>query len=316
MHDLSEELRTLPPAGVQEPARQLALKLETRQLFSIHRELLVVMYAAVAMVVAGVGWLVKSNLERIGPITLLTGILAASALCHAAALRAHMAGRVRSLGEDYVLLLGALLFSAAVGYAEVQFDLFGAAWSRHLFWLSLWQAAMAYYLRSRLVLSVALAAFAGWMGAELSFGSLFEPRQPLAGFGPRALLCALVFWGGGWLHRRRQPAEDAGFREVYRQFAANFAFWGALALIAEPDTRWAGAFVLMVLVFVVGRAGLAERRQSFLLYAVGYGTVGLVWLESMVLDDRIVRSWLGLFTVVGALVLLMRLRAQLKESTA
>lgn len=314
MHDLSEELRALPPAAEREPARQLALKLETRQLFSIHRELLVVMYAAVAMVVGGVGWLVKANLAHIGPITLLTGILAASALCHAVALRAHRTGRVRSLGEDYVLLLGALLFGAAVGYAEVQFDLFGAAGARHLFWLSLWQAAMAYYLRSRLVLSVALAAFAGWMGAEMGFGPLFEPR--LTGFGSRALLCALVYWGGGWLHRRHESAEGAGFREVYRQFAANFAFWGALALIADPGTRWAGAFVLLVLVFIVGRAGLAERRQSFLLYAVGYGTVGLVWLEGTLLDDRIVRSWLGLFTVIGALVLLMRLRAQLKESTA
>ena len=69
MHDLDAELRALPRAATSEPARVLALRLESRQLFSIHRELLVVLYVAVAAVIAGVGWLVRANLERIGPIS-------------------------------------------------------------------------------------------------------------------------------------------------------------------------------------------------------------------------------------------------------
>jgi hypothetical protein len=314
MHDLGAELHALPRAATPEPARDLALRLETRQLFSIHRELLVALYIAVASVIAGVGWLVRANLDRIGPITLLVGILAASALCYALALRALAAARERSLGEDYVLLLGALLFSAAVGYAEAQFNVFGAGWSRHLLWLCLWHVGTAYFLSSRLVLSVGLAAFAAWMGVEARLGSLLEPHYRWFGLGPRALVCALLFWSGGWVHRESLVNAGNGFRDVYRQFAANFAFWGALALGADPDTRWFGAVTLMILAFLIGRAGMAERRQSFLLYAVGYGTAGLVQLEDLVLDDRVVRSWLGLLTIIGALAVLMRLRARLKES--
>jgi hypothetical protein len=67
---------------------------------------------------------------------------------------------------------------------------------------------------------------------------------------------------------------------------------------------------------IVGRFGLRERCQSFLLYAVGYSTIGLVWLEALLVRDLLRASALGLFTVVGAVVVLLNLRARLKESGA
>lgn len=312
MHDLSEELRELTRGawGAAVPAD--ALRQESRGIFSIRRELLVALYVAVATLVGGVGLLVRANHDRIGPAALLAGILAVAALCYLVALRVRQAGRERSLGMDYVLLLGALLSSTAVGYAELQFRLFGAGWSRHLLLLAAWHLAGAYFFRSRLVLSVALTAFAGWLGVEARLGDLFAPRSPVWGVGPRALACALLFWCGSRLHR----AEDAparGFREVYLQFAVNFGFWGALALGGQGATRWLGALVLVAMAFVVGRAALLERRQSFLLYAVGYTTVGLVWLEALLLGDYSLQSGIGLLTVVGAVVLLLRLRQRLKE---
>jgi apolipoprotein N-acyltransferase len=148
----------------------------------------------------------------------------------------------------------------------------------------------------------------------MRLGTLFEPLHPLLGLGPRSLLCALLFCLGGWLHRAEQANAASGFRDVYRQFAANFGFWGALALGAAADTRWLGALLLVGLAVLVGRAGLLERRQSFLLYAVGYSTIGLIWLESLLLDDWLVMSWLGLLTVVGAIVLLLNLRSRLKQA--
>ncbi len=314
MHDLSAELNALPGDEATSAARTQALHLESRRVFSVRTEILVVMYLAVATLVAGVGLLIKANLDRIGPVALVAGILCASALCYAVALRAHRAERARSLGEDYVLLLGALLFSAAIGYAETQFRLFGDGWSRHLLWLAAWHLLTAYLLRSRLVLAVGLTAFAAWLGVEVRLGSVFDPFHHWFGFGYRALLCALLFWCGSWMHR--SDATDAGraFREVYLQFAANFAFWGALALGGADSTRLVGAMLLAVLAVVVGGFGLRERRESFLLYAVGYSTIGLVWLEALMFDDYLLTSWIGLFTVIGAVLLLLRLRRQLRES--
>jgi hypothetical protein len=314
MHDLADELRALSPDASLDAARTQALRLEQREIISVRRELLIALYVAVATLIAGVGLLVKANLGRIGPAALLTGIFAASALCYSVALRARHARRERSLGEDYVLLLGALLFSAAVGYAEVRFHLFGANWSRHFLLLAGWHLAAAYLFRSRLVLSVALTAFAGWLGVEARFGTLFDPQYRMFGAGPRSLCCALLFYLGSRLHLGERAAVSGGFREVYRQFAANFGFWGALALGADASTRWIGAVTLLVLAVMVGRAGLNEKRESFLLYAVGYSTIGLVWLEALLIRDYLLTSWVGLFTVIGAVVLLLSLRARLKES--
>ncbi len=316
MHDLSAELRELTPSASDGAPEPEAIRIESREIFSVRRELLVALYVAVATLLGGVGLLIKENYERIGPVALLTGIFAAAALCYVLALRVKQAGRERSLGMDYVLLLGALLFSAAVGYAEVQFHLFGSGWSRHLMLLALWHFATAYLFHSRLVLSVALTAFAAWLGVEASMGNLFSPRSPVLGVGPRALTCALLFWIGSRFHIVERVTPGQGFRDVYLQFAVNLGFWGALALGGATSTRWIGALILLGLAIVVGRAGLAERRQSFLLYAIGYSTIGLIWLESLLLGGVLVASWLGLFTVIGGVVLLQNLRARLKESAA
>lgn len=316
MHDLSAELGALKVEGVAAEARSAAVRLERREVFSVHRELVVLMYAGVATVVAGVGFLVKANLDRIGPLALLSGILVAALLGYAVALRARSQGRERRLGEDYVLLLGALLFSAALGYAEVQYRLLGDAWSRHLLLLAAWHVATAYFFRSRLVLSVGLTAFASWLGAEVSFGALFDLGNRWWGAGPRALFCAAAFYAGSRLHAMEEPDAGTGFREVYRQFAVNFGFWGALALGGVESTRWVGALALLGLAVAAGRVGMQERRESYLVYAVGYSTIGLIWLEALLLGDFGLASTLGLMTVIGAVVLLFSLRARLKESRA
>lgn len=314
MNDLSAELRSLPAEAQLDAARTRALRIEDREEMSIRTEILIAMYVAVATLIAGAGLLVKANLDRIGPMALLIGIFTAAALCYLVALRARHSQRPRSLSEDYILLLGALLFSTAVGYGEFQFHVFGSSWSRHLLLLAGWHLATAYLFRSKLVLAVALTAFAGWLGVETRLGTLANPQHPAFRTGFRALLCALLFYAGSRLHLKEEADAGTGFRDVYRQFAVNFGFWGALALIADSSTRWIAALILVALAAVVGMAGMKERRESFLLYAVGYSTIGLVWLEASILHDFLATSWIGLATVIGAGWLLFSLRARLKES--
>lgn len=313
MHDLSDELQSLQVDDASRAARDQALRLERREVSSVRPELMLVLYVAVALLVGGVGLLVKENLHRIGPAALLAGLVAASAVCYLVAEKVRRSGRERSLPLDYVLLLGALLASSAVAYAEVQFHPFGAGWSRHLLLLALWHVLTAYHFSSRLVLAAGLASFAGWLGVEPRLGTLFEPMHPWLRAGPRSLLCAALFWLGTRAHR--DGGVRGSFHEVYLQFALHFGFWGALALGGDSGTRWIGAVLLGVLAWRVGRAGIDGRRQSLLLFAVGYATIGLVWLESLLIRDYLVTSWAGMLTVVGAVVLLMRLRARLQEST-
>ena len=264
--------------------------------------------------IAGVGLLVRNNLDRIGPLTLLAALLLAAAVCYATALRTRQRGESRSLAGDYVLLLGALLLSAAVGYAEVQFRLFGAAWSRHLLLLAVVHAFTAYALDSRLVLSAALTAFAGWLGIATTPTDLWRPIHALTGFGWRALLCAAVFLGARLLHVRLRSRR--AFFEVFDHFAANLAFLGSIALLIEPSTRWIGVVLLALLAATVGIRGVRQGRELFVLYAIGYATYGLVWLEARLIVDRLLEALVALVTLICAVALLWRVRSGMKGAAA
>lgn len=297
MIDLTDEVRQLG-------GDEVAAALESRAVFSVRAELLVVLYVAVAAVIGGVGLLVHANLDRIGPAALTAALFAAAAGCYAVALRPRLAGRERSLGLDYVLLLGALLTSSAVAYAESQFHWLGAGWSRHLLILAAWHLLTAYAFGSRLVLSVALTGFAAWLGIEPRFGQL-------TGLAWRALECGALYAIGAAVHAR--GARPVAFRDVYEPFAANLALAGALALGFSPDSLWIGAALLVVLALGIGRYGLARHRESLVLFAIGYATVGAIGLEARLLGGVVLVSNLGLLTVIGAVLLMLRLHARLKE---
>jgi hypothetical protein len=319
LHSLEPEIRALRATAAGDAAQDPAhfenlAELESGRLFSLHRELLIALYACVTAVVAGVGLLVRDNLDRIGPVTLIAALLLAAVLCYATAVRTQRRGEARSIAGDYVLLLGALLLSAAVGYAEVQFHVLGAGWSRHLLLLAAVHAFTAYALDSKLVLSAALTSFAGWLGVEASLGNVWEPRHALLGLGWRTLLCAATFRAAGALHRHRQSPRD--FLDVFDHFAANFAFWGALALLFDTPTRWIGAALLVPLALYVGARGFHQGRETFVLYAVGYATLGLVWLESRLVHDPLLASLILLLTLIAAVTLLWRLRARMKVERA
>src|ERR671938_350665 len=133
MLSLEDELAT----NGTDPA---ALAAERREVFSLFGELRAASYLAVALVTTGAGLWIKNNADRLGPLTILAALLLVAASCYAFALRR----RERTIVADYVLLLGALLVSAAVGYAESQFTLLGANWSRHFLFLALFHIATAY----------------------------------------------------------------------------------------------------------------------------------------------------------------------------
>jgi hypothetical protein len=328
LHSLEPELRSLRDAaksgaatlacsgaggggGVTDPTAadiDRALALESRQLFTVRRELWTALYAAVLAILAGVGLLVRANLGRIGPVSLLLALLGAALACYVLALVPRLQGRPRQLGLDYVLLLGALLLGAAAGYAQFQFQWLGANGSRVLLLLAAWHALGAYALDSRLVLALAIGSFAAWLGLEPGLPGVFGSAG--VAHGPRgwtALGCALLCFAAAIAHRRsdRLPA----FREVYEQFAAHLGFVGTLALAFAPPTRWIGVLLLTALATGSALVGLCERRESLLVYAVGYATLGALVLQAQLLQDT---SYLRVLAILGiAAWTSMRLRARL-----
>jgi hypothetical protein len=316
-HTYNPPLLSLEPELIQfrdeqrlsaaDAARLVAL--ERRELFSVHLELRTMSYAAVLLIVTGVGIVLKNNFDRIGPLAIVGILMLASAACYAHAIRKHLARRERTIVDDYVLLLAALLFSAAVGFGESQFHLLDAAWPRHFLLLALVHGATAYWLDSRLVLSAALTALAAWLGVEQhpfaaqTFGS--------AEIGGRALLCGVVVLGLAFLNRV-SPRGRAAFEPVYLHFAALAGFTGALSWLIDDSLRWAGFGLLVILAVAFGIEGRRKRNELFLIYAVISSVIGLDYLAARLLGGAL-GFIVSLLTIVGAVILLFVIHRQLQE---
>jgi hypothetical protein len=312
MYSLEDELRELRSVGaLDEPTAARDIAIERRTVFSVFDELRTALYAAVALIVTGVGILVKEHLDHIGPLTLIVGLALAAAACYVPAIRGKFQGVPRSTAADYLLLLGALLVSANLGYAESQFHWLGVNWSRHLLILTAFHAFTAYALDSRLVLSVALATLAAWFGIERNPGIIaaWHLASPELGF--RALLCAALMLAWRAIDQRTNAAR---FRQVFEHFAANIAFWGVLGWCSDTKFRLLGVVALLILAALSIRKALKSREESFAVYGVGYTALGLSLVIAQVTDLTLLGAALVLAIVLTSAAVLRHLHDLLKEA--
>ena len=292
MHSLEPEYLELNAAGAAE---------KRSSIFSVFEELRFALYASVAAITSGIGILVKQHLDRIGPMTLITVLALAATGCYATAVRTHLRGETRSIGGDYLLLLGALILSADLGYAESQFHWLGSQWSWHLLILAAIHAGTAYALDSRLVLSASLASLAGWFGIE---GHLVLDS------GIRAVVCACVMFAWREIHRRLSG--NTAFLYVFDNFAANIGFWGALGLSFSAATRLTGLALLAAFAAFSVRKGLRGRQEIFVIYGVCYASLGVGSLEIQTIRGELLATVMALATVVAGAALLWIFHQRLK----
>jgi len=305
MHSLEKECLELHGAGlIDESAALRAAALERGSIFSVFEELRFALYAAVAAITAGIGLLVKDNLDRIGPITLIVVLALASAGCYATALRTHRRGKERSIGGDYLLLLGALIISADLGYAESQFHWLGTEWQWYLLILAAFHGVTAYGLRSRLVLCTSIAALAAWFGIEGRVATLFNAGSPRL-LGTHAIVCAVTLLV--WRAANRRLGGPESFESVFENFAANIGFWGALALCLTPGARLLGLGLLAALAAASIFKALRSGEEIFAVYGTAYAALTLCSLEAQVIKYGLAVLLLELATVVAGALLLWSL---------
>jgi hypothetical protein len=315
MYTLEGELQELRAVGaLDEATTARAIAIERRTVFSLYEELRAALYVAVALVVTGVGVLVGEHRDRIGPLTLILVVALAGTACYMPAISAKSRHVSRSTAAEYLLLLGALLVSADLGYAESQFHWFGANWSRHLLILTALHAFTAYTLNSRLVLAVALTSLAGWFGIERGPGSMPNWHFGTPELGLRALVCAtaILIWRG--IDRHMNVAR---FRQVFEHFAANLAFWGVLSWCSDAHLRFVGVFALLVLASIAIRTALRSGAELFAVYGVGYSAIGLsIVVGHFISLPSLAGAAAVLVIVLTAVAVLRYLHDRLKDATA
>ncbi|MGA7614380.1 MAG: DUF2157 domain-containing protein [Thermoanaerobaculia bacterium] len=302
MLSLDAEIGRLRDERRLDPDRAATLiAIERGNLFSLHLELRLLLYAAVVAIVTGVGVVLSKNLDRIGPVTLIAGIGLVAAACYLYAwIMPRRQARELSLLESYVLLLGALLVSTDVGYAESQFHLFGSDWSRYLLLLAIFHGATAYLYRSKLLLTVSITSLAAWFGIERNIDTLWDSTPEM---GLRALACAAVVFVWRVLDRR---FSRAGFTNVFDHAVANLALLGALFLVFDDSTRWIGLLLLTAGAGFTIFAGFRNREEIFLVYGVVYLLIGAGEVVTDLLHEEVLEMlWFLVTTATGGVWLFM-----------
>jgi hypothetical protein len=266
--DVAEAIPKLAESGVLPPGEApRLLRVARGELVSVFWELRAILYAGVMLITAGVGLLIKENLDRIGPVAIAAaiGLAAAAALAWAMKTAPPFSwGETPSpnLAFDYVLLLGVLLAAADLAYVEVRFTPLGASWPWHLLIVSLFTALAAFRFDSRVVFSLSLSTFAAWRGVSVAVlgGHLLWGRVEDA-VRWNAIACGALFVVLGFVLKR--TGRKAHFEPVAVLLGWLLVLGGMASGLGSAG--WAAGLLLTG----AGLAAGAYRFRRFPLFAFG-----------------------------------------------
>jgi hypothetical protein len=308
-------------SSLSETSRNRLIALEDRAIVSLRAHLRALLWLGVALISAGAGTLLARNIETIGHLTLIVAIAVAAAGCYAFAWRLARRRRQEATGEgapsasrtppvvaEYVLLLGALLFSADLAYAEAQIGILGQGWRWHLLILAIAHGAAAYLFASRMVLTLAIVALAGLFGVDRE-GDVFGETAAEAAARFATAGAAVAAWRV--VHQRLSRLRSFDF--PLEQAAFHLAMIGAIAAIFD-DSLW-----LLGLAAALGLAALGSlhavrtREESFLVFAVLYAVFAIdAAVVPRLRGFMVAQAWLALTTPI-AIVALFLLHRTWKE---
>ena len=273
---MQKALKDLEQSGVLTQGQAALLRrIYGRELFSVHWELRVLLYAGILTLTTGLGLLLRKYFASVGHLALLGAIALGCVGCFATCLRrgggfSREAVSAPDAAHDYLLFLGCLLFGTFQGYLEVRYQVLAQHWNWWLLGSGLFYLLSAHYFDNRLVLSLALSTLGAWLGVKTSFldaglwGHWYRWNGLLFGAGVVAAGAAQV--RAGW---------KGHFLPVHLHLGINVLF---VALVSGVDRHAGGwPYLLCLLAVAIGTALYAQRtrRFVFLLYAVLYAYVGV-----------------------------------------
>ena len=272
---MQDALNDLEGAGILNGEQATLLRrIYRRELFSVHWELRLLLYAGILVLTTGLGLLIAKHFVAIGHVALLAAIALGCAVCFSYCLRRGGGFSAELVPApdatyDYVLFLGCLLLGTFQGYLELRYQVLALNWNWWLLGSGLFYLLCAHYFDNRLVLSLALSTLGAWLGVKTSLlaGGRWETalRGNALSFGAIVVAVGIAQVRLGWKRH---------FLPVHLHLGINLLL---AALVAGVDSRTRGLFYLAGLLLAgAGSALYAQRtrRFAFLLYAVLYGYLG------------------------------------------
>ena len=309
----------LQARGLLSPAQAAAIAAtDQARPFSLHYELRALLYLGITLLAGGLGVLIYQHIDSISHgviIAVIAGIMAAC-LGYAARYRAAFTWGIApktSIGADYLLLLGCLLFVVLEGYVQYQYGIFGQRYGLATAVPALVFLPLAYWFDHRGVLAMGLTALASWVGltvaplAVLTQNEFWNDRIRVAAIGLGLVLMLVGFYSE---YRGRK----AHFAFTYLLLGCNLAL-AALATSLVRATFREQPFTglgstLLMLALCAGLFWYARRTQSywFLVLAAGYAYFAACYVlvqVTMALPEALMLTAATIFFPLSALAVVL-----------
>ena len=280
----------------------------SRSVLSVFYELRIILYLGVMLFTTGMGILIYENIGELGHILSIITLFILTGVCFAYAFKfaqpyKHEKVKAPTPLFDYIVLLGCLLFVAALTYLEVQFGIF----EYRLGSVTLVTAAFFFYAAYRFdhlgILSLAITVLASYFSLSISpqrwyTGYEFsEEHLPLT-----AVLFGIVVTVAALFLKSKKIKEHFTF--TYVNMAMLVYLTGALSGIFMDEDVY-GLYVLAVYAGCGFCVYYADKAKSFLflLYAFLSGYIATTyWLFDTVLEDTEELWFLYFFASCGGFI--------------
>lgn len=249
--------------------------------FSLHWELRVLLYAGILLLSSGIGIFIYENIDSIGHTAIILFIALSCVACFYYVFKNRMPysnSRVvhTTPWNDYVLLLGCLLFLALEGYLQYQNNFFGTRYGIATLLPAILFFALAYFFDHAGILSMGITALASFAGISVSPGifagyEIAENQLIFSGASLAALLIA-----AGYYFKIKEIKRHFTF--TYYNFGFNLfliCMLGAMMTKMYPFA-YLGIHVLACALLI--RFAIHEHSFYFLLLGVLYAYAGLTWM--------------------------------------
>lgn len=301
----------------------IILEYEDNKSFSLHYELRTLLYLGITLLTGGLGVLIYQNLDTIGHGVIVALIVTITLACFTFAFWKRESFTWLEVKNphhfsDFVLLLGCASFLILEGYLQFQYDLFGLKYGLVTFIPAILFFFCAYFFDHRGVLSMAITAFASWVGVSIAPFSVLEKNNFSApNFLFTAIVLGLVLSAMGFISE---------YKNLKKHFSFTYLLLGSnLTLIATligmfSHANWSVVYALITLTLCVGLFLYARKTQSyiFLLMGVIYVYIALTYLLFK-FAEAISSEFIYMFAMyyfllsgVGVIVFLMKIKKILK----
>jgi hypothetical protein len=253
----------------------------SKNIFSIHTELLFLLYISVVLFTSGVGIFVYKNIDTIGHLAILTLNFLLMLVCF---IFCFKKAKVYSNEEvffdnpvyDYIVLTGSILACIFLSYANYQYHVFDSDYQ----WVSLISAVLcfvvAYYFDNKMVLSMAITALAAFLGISVTpknilgneiYNNIFLTYSGIL------LSIALILW----MEYSLKKAIKKHFYFVFVMFALHLA--GVCLISGLISDQWY-VFLVLTVFFVYYFLKLSYRfaATSVFVFTLIYGYIALIIL--------------------------------------